>query len=32
MKPAMTLKVTYDLEDKDAKVIKGEFYGTVYGN
>ncbi len=31
MKPAMTLKVTYDLEDKDAKIIKGEFYGTVYG-
>ncbi|MEO5917312.1 MAG: DUF6797 domain-containing protein [Luteolibacter sp.] len=31
MKPAMTLKVTYDLEDKDAKVMKGEFYGTVYG-
>ena len=31
MKPAMTLKVTYDLEDKDAMVIKGEFYGTVYG-
>ena len=31
MKPAMTLKVTYDLESKDAKVIKGEFYGTVYG-
>ena len=32
MKPAMTLKVTYDLEAKDANVIKGEFYGTVYGN
>ncbi len=32
MKPAMTLKVTYDLEDKDAKVIKGELYATVYGN
>ena len=32
MKPAMTLKVTYDLEDKNANVIKGEFYGTVYGN
>ncbi len=32
MKPAMTLKVTYDLEDKDAKVIKGEFHGTVYAN
>ena len=31
MKPAMTLTVTYDLEGKDAKVIKGEFFGTVYG-
>ena len=32
MKPCMTLKVTYDLEDKEARVIKGEFHGTVYGN
>ncbi|MES2661235.1 MAG: DUF6797 domain-containing protein [Verrucomicrobiota bacterium] len=31
MKPAMTLKVTYDLEDKDAAIVKGEFVGTVYG-
>lgn len=30
MKPCMTLKVSYDLEDTDAKVIAGEFYGTVY--
>ncbi len=32
MKPAMTLKVTYDLEDTDATVMKGELYATVYGN
>lgn len=30
MKPAMTLKVTYDLEDKDAHILKGEVYATVY--
>jgi hypothetical protein len=30
MKPCNTLKVTYDLESKDQKVIKGEMYGTVY--
>ncbi|MEO7098773.1 MAG: DUF6797 domain-containing protein [Luteolibacter sp.] len=30
MKPAMTLKVTYDLEDKEADVLKGEVYATVY--
>ena len=30
MKPCMTLKVTYDLEDKEAKIVKGEIYGTVY--
>ncbi len=29
-KPCMTLKVTYDLEDKDGAVMKGEFHGTVY--
>ncbi len=31
MKPAMTLKVTYDLEGKEGEVVKGEFVGTVYG-
>lgn len=30
MKPAMTLKVSYDLEDTDGNVINGEMYGTVY--
>ena len=30
MKPAMTLKVAYDLEDKDAHILKGEIYATVY--
>jgi hypothetical protein len=32
MKPSMTLKVTYDLEDAAAHVLKGELYATVYGN
>lgn len=32
MKPCMTLKVTYDLEALDHKVLKGELYSTVYGN
>ncbi|MES2476230.1 MAG: DUF6797 domain-containing protein [Verrucomicrobiota bacterium] len=31
MKPAMTLKVSYDLEDMDAEVMKGDLVGTVYG-
>ncbi len=30
MKPCMTLKVTYDVEDKAGKAIKGEMHGTVY--
>jgi hypothetical protein len=30
MKPAMTLRVTYDLEDEQGAVIKGTFDGTVY--
>ncbi len=30
MKASHTLKVTYDLEDTDGAVIKGEFDGTVY--
>lgn len=30
MKPAMTLKVSYDLEDIDAQVLKGDLVGTVY--
>ncbi len=30
MKPSMTLKVSYDPEDKDGKIIKGDMYGTVY--
>jgi hypothetical protein len=32
MKPSMTLKVTYDLEDAAAQVVKGELFATVYGN
>ncbi len=31
MKPAMTLEVTYDLEDSEGEVIQGQFDGTVYG-
>jgi hypothetical protein len=30
MKPAMTLKVTYDVEDEKANVIAGELNATVY--
>ncbi|MBK1881000.1 hypothetical protein JIN85_01155 [Luteolibacter pohnpeiensis] len=30
MKPCMNLKVTYDLEDTDGEVFKGEYIGTVY--
>jgi hypothetical protein len=30
MKPAMTLRVTYDVEDTDGKVMKGELDATVY--
>ncbi len=30
MKPSMSLKVGYDLEDDKAGVIKGEVYSTVY--
>ncbi|MES2440980.1 MAG: DUF6797 domain-containing protein [Verrucomicrobiota bacterium] len=30
MKPCMTLKVTYDLEDTEGKVMAGAMYGTVY--
>jgi hypothetical protein len=32
MKPSMTLKLAYDLEDKQAHVLKGEIYATVYPN
>ena len=32
MKPSMTLKVSYDLEDKDGKIMAGELNATVYGN
>ena len=31
MKPAMTLKVTYDLENTATEVLKGELYATIYG-
>lgn len=30
MKPCMTLKVSYDLEETEGGVIKGAMYGTVY--
>jgi hypothetical protein len=30
MKPCMTLKVTYDLEDTDGTIMAGAMYGTVY--
>lgn len=29
MKPCMTLKIAYDLEDKNGDIMKGEIYGTV---
>ena len=32
MKPCMTLKVSYDLEDTDGAVIKGALHSTVYGD
>ncbi len=31
MKPAMTLQVTYDLEDSEGEVIQGQLDATVYG-
>ncbi len=31
MKPSMTLRVGYDLEDKDGNVMKGDLNATVYG-
>lgn len=31
MKPSMSLKVGYDLEDGDGEVIKGDVHTTVYG-
>lgn len=30
MKPCMTLKVTYDLESEDGKIMKGDLHATVY--
>jgi hypothetical protein len=31
MKPSMSLKVGYDLEDEDGDILNGELYSTVYG-
>ena len=31
MKPSMSLKVGYDLEDADGEVLKGEIHATVHG-
>jgi hypothetical protein len=31
MKPAMSLKIGYDLEDEDGEVIKSEIHSTVHG-
>ncbi len=31
MKPSMSLKVGYDLEDEDGEILKGEIHSTVYG-
>jgi hypothetical protein len=31
MKPSMSLKVTYDLEDTEGEIIKGDVHSTVYG-
>ncbi len=31
MKPSMSLKVGYDLEDADGEILNGEIHSTVYG-
>ena len=31
MKPSMSLKVSYDLEDSDGEILKSEIHATVYG-
>jgi hypothetical protein len=31
MKPSMSLKVGYDLEDEDGEILNGEVHSTVYG-
>jgi hypothetical protein len=31
MKPSMSLKVAYDLEDEDGEIIKGDIHTTVHG-
>ncbi len=31
MKPSMSLKVGYDLEDEDGEILNGEIHSTVYG-
>jgi hypothetical protein len=31
MKPSMSLKVGYDLEDEDGEILNGELHSTVYG-
>jgi hypothetical protein len=31
MKPSMSLKVSYDLEDTDGEILKNEVHATVYG-
>ena len=31
MKPSMSLKVSYDLEDEDGEILKGDVHATVYG-
>jgi hypothetical protein len=31
MKPSMSLKVGYDLEDEDGEILNGEIHATVYG-
>ncbi len=32
MKPSMSLKVAYDLEDEDGNIIEGNVHATVYGD
>ena len=32
MKPSMSLKVSYDLEDTDGEILKSEVHATVYAN
>jgi hypothetical protein len=32
MKPSMSLKIGYDLEDADGEILNGEIHTSVHGN